>query len=199
MSFADDLNKQVGVYNDKQRNRPTVNDFLNDRIKAYTNDIKQLCTSYAQMGKRRIRGFFQPQRTDYNYETTISGPFMIDKPIELINRRPSRFKKNSFGAYSMDGAYELRSADINFQDGQHLYDNKGEIYPPGYIDFSNPVSSSTIEYVRNGIIQNLSNAGFTRLEINHLTGPKYDVQKVVFKEGIVKTGECHYFFIDIEW
>ena len=184
MSFADELKAKTNDYHSKVEEKPTKDDFVNDRIQKYVVDIKKLCTEAASKGEKTIKGFFVPYRVDYNYETTCDGPLLLEKPTALINKRPS--VSASGGLYG--GAAELNQAVITLHDGQNY-----RLY--GAVDM---VDDAMIESVRIGIINKLVSEGFKTLEINHLVGPKYVVSSKLFN-AVIKKGTRHYFYLEIEW
>ena len=184
MSFAGDLNAKVDSYYEKERDVLTEEEFVADRVRQYTSDIKTLCNEQAERGMKGLKGFFVPERTDYDYITTTDGPFILDKPKSLIGKKP--YKNMCGGLY--EGNLCLDQAGIYLFDGK----NYGK-------RVACQADSAAIEKVRVGVLSNLAGEGFRRLEIEHLTGPVYGLQKILFSEVIATVGTKHYFYVDIAW
>ena len=188
MSFADDLNSKVNLYNQAANNNIlTQKEFISKRIIQYTSDLKALCTKQAEQGQRNLIGFFEPQTIDNNYETTVEGPAVLSISKNLINKKPTKNVKYP-GLLIGSGNTVLYGADLSKLRGMPL-DKK--------ITFS--IDATMIENVRTGIIRSLSNLGFKRVNIEHLTGNRYELKKVLLSEVISISGTNHYFYVDIAW
>ena len=185
MSFADELNSKVNDFNAKAADVLTENEFIAIKTKQYTLQIKQLCTAQANQGKKSLRGFFVPETIDHNYETTTDGPCILDEPKSLIDKKPS---KNSLYGGIYGGNLSLIPASI------YLFDGKDYGKPAHF-----KVDGAMIEKVRAGVLSNLAGEGFTKLVIEHLTGPRYGLQKLLFNEIVTTVGANHYFYVDIAW
>ena len=88
----------------------------------------------------------------------------------------------------MGGNLDLQKAAIHLFDGEH---------------YSKPITfavdAAMIEEVRVGILRRLATPKFRKLEIKHLTGEIYGLQKLVFSEVVSVVGTAHYYYLDIEW
>ncbi len=187
MSFADDLNKEARKQGQKQAKAPTVNDFINDKVNHYTNDIKKLCTDGAKRGEYSIKGFFVPER--YNGGADYyNDAYIRDEPKNMINKKPSLNPLRG----GLDPDYrKVIDANITLRDGLR--------YESAYNFRCIAVDNSMIEKVRLGMERSLSSAGFKKFKIEHLTGPKYEAVKFLLGETVQNRGTCHYFYVDIAW
>lgn len=192
MSFADDLNSKVNEFNRKNNDVITDDEFVLIKVKQYTEQIKQLCSSEAALGRKTLCGFFAPERMDCSYDVTFDGPFILNFPKSIKDEKPK--KTMNLSGYTMlaGGATEIKRAGI------HLYDGL-EYGRPIACAAKGAVDSAMIEKVRVGIIKELSIAGFKKLEIANLTGPFYSLRKVLLTEMVSDVGTIHYFYVDIAW
>jgi|GEM_PF-3037311 len=188
MKFADELNAKANAFDKKANDYLSESEFIANRVKQYTADIKSLCTAAAKRGQRSIKGFFVPERTDYNYETTTDGPYLREVPKSLIDKKP--YKNPKYGNL-ISGNRDICDAVIN------LFDGKSYAKPINYKNFT--VDGDMIEKVRVGVLKNLTAEGFKRLQIEHLTGKSYGLKKVLLSEVITVTGTSHYLYLDIAW
>lgn len=183
--FAKELNKMADEAKGKSKNVLSKDEFIANRIRAYTDNIKELCTKSARSGSRALTGFFVPERKDNNYEVSVDDAYIIDKPKNLINKKPW---KNALYGGLKGGNEELRYARINLFDGW---------------DYSKPITFSVddnmIEQVRLGVIKSLSGEGFKKINIEHLKASTYKIKEVLFSEIIVQSGTASYFYLDIAW
>lgn len=185
-NFSDKLNSTVNQYNDKKNKAAlTRSQFIDHRIRQYTEDIKEICMNAAQSGQRSIKGFFVPGRTDYNYETTVDSAYVIDVPKNKKDEKPS---KNMYGGI-FGGNIAVSAARIYLFDGKFSADQTVNI----------KVDPAMIEQVRVGMVKNLSSEGFRKLSIEPLTGNVYDLKKSILGEHIALCGTAQYYYVDIEW
>ena len=184
-NFAKELNKMADEAKGKSENVLSKDEFIANRIRQYTRDIKDLCKQSAGNGSRSLKGFFVPTRQDNNYDVSTDDSYIIDKPKNLISKKPG---KNALSGGLRGGNEEIQSARIYLFDGWS-YDKP--------ITFA--VDSNMIEKVRLGVVRNLSKEGFKKLNIEHLNGPIYKTKEVLFSEIIVQSGTASYFYLDIAW
>lgn len=190
MSFADELNSKADEYYRSQAKKPDISEFLADRVNQYVNDIETLCTNQAERGGHGIKGFFAPRKTDFSYETTTDGPFIIDLPKSNMHKKP---RVNRFGELE-GGSMEVKRAAITLYDG-HNSKLWREIIEKNGVKIDNQM----LENVRADLLKALSGLGFKKMEIEHLVGPKYEKKDGFGGYKAVNTGTYHYLYIVIEW
>ena len=178
MAFADELRKKSNKHGLAQEQIQSMERLVNSTVKDCVYGLKEFCVSEAKKGKTGVSGFLS-----IGYEEYATTPSAY-----LTERKFEPFK-------SKDGIWYYTPGYSFDYGGNH------NIHGVTY-DTSNEYRLKIATQIKDGIIQGLSDCGFSQLSAEVIAKPNYQkfLSSFLGRDKFSKsTEELHFIHITISW